>query len=68
MTDTAEDNLPHKSAADPAKSLIENILSSLKPFELGLDEACFKDCLEKGEAILLLDGLDEVSTERSYTK
>jgi len=48
---------------DPEKSCLENILAALQKHQLGLDENFFLPYLQKGEAILLLDGLDEVPTE-----
>ncbi len=48
---------------DPEKSCLENILAALQKHQLGLDESFFLPYLQKGEAILLLDGLDEVPTE-----
>ena len=48
---------------DPQKPFIENILSTLQKHQLGLDEKFFLPYLQKGESILLLDGLDEVPTE-----
>lgn len=48
---------------DPEKSCIENILAALQKHQLGLDDKFFLPYLQKGEAILLLDGLDEVPTE-----
>ncbi len=48
---------------DPQKTLVENLLGVLQKYELGLDEPFFKSYLEKGRAIILLDGLDEVPTE-----
>ncbi|MBI1926013.1 SUMF1/EgtB/PvdO family nonheme iron enzyme [Candidatus Poribacteria bacterium] len=48
---------------DPQKSLVDNILSRLEMYELGLDEQFFTPYLRNGEAIVLLDGLDEVATE-----
>ncbi len=48
---------------DPSKSCIENILAALQKHRLGLDNSFFLPYLQKGEAILLLDGLDEVPTE-----
>jgi formylglycine-generating enzyme required for sulfatase activity len=48
---------------DPEKSCVENILAALQKHQLGLDEKFFLPYLQKGEAILLLDGLDEVPTE-----
>lgn len=48
---------------DPSKTLVENLLAVLQKYDLGLDEPFFKSYLEKGRAIVLLDGLDEVPTE-----
>ncbi|MBI1922793.1 SUMF1/EgtB/PvdO family nonheme iron enzyme [Candidatus Poribacteria bacterium] len=48
---------------DPAKPLVDNILSALPKDALGVNENFFMPCLREGEAILLLDGLDEVPTE-----
>ena len=48
---------------DPEKSCLENILAALQKHQLGLDDKFFLPYLQKGEAILLLDGLDEVPTE-----
>jgi len=48
---------------DPEKSGVENILAALQKHQLGLEEKFFAPYLQKGEAILLLDGLDEVPTE-----
>jgi len=48
---------------DPEKSCVENILAALQKHRLGLDDKFFLPYLQKGEAILLLDGLDEVPTE-----
>jgi len=53
---------------DPQSSLVENILSRLKKYELGLDGQFFTSYLRNGEAILLLDGLDEVATEEKRTE
>jgi hypothetical protein len=48
---------------EPQKSLAENILSPLQKYQLSLDEHFFLSDLHNGQAILLLDGLDEVPTE-----
>ncbi len=47
----------------PERSLVENILSALQKYALGLDENFFLSYLREGRALLLLDGLDEVPTE-----
>lgn len=48
---------------NPEKSLIENILISFQKHPLGLNREFFEFFLYNGQAILLLDGLDEVSNE-----
>jgi hypothetical protein len=48
---------------NPEKSLLENILASLQKHDLDLSEDFFRPFLEKGQAILLLDGLDEVPSD-----
>jgi hypothetical protein len=53
---------------DPRKTLIENLRAVLQKYDLGLDENFFKSYLEKGRAIVLLDGLDEVPTEKKRAR
>jgi formylglycine-generating enzyme required for sulfatase activity len=48
---------------EPQKSLVENIMAPLQKHQLGLPENFFLPFLKNGEAIILLDGLDEVATE-----
>ena len=48
---------------DPQQSLLENILAPLEKHQLKLDAKFFEPYLRDGNAILLLDGLDEVPTE-----
>lgn len=49
---------------DPEQPLTANILASLQKYHLDLSEEFFLHYLQEGRAILLLDGLDEVPTEK----
>lgn len=49
---------------DPEQSLTANILAALQKYRRDLPEEFFLHYLQKGRAILLLDGLDEVPTEK----
>ncbi|NUM65635.1 NACHT domain-containing protein [candidate division KSB1 bacterium] len=49
---------------DPEQPLTANILASLQKYHLDLSEEFFLHYLQAGRAILLLDGLDEVPTEK----
>lgn len=49
---------------DPEQPLTANILASLQKYRLDLSEEFFLHYLQEGRAILLLDGLDEVPTEK----
>lgn len=49
---------------DPELPLTANILASLQKYHLDLSEEFFLHYLQEGRAILLLDGLDEVPTEK----
>ncbi|RQW04567.1 NACHT domain-containing protein, partial [candidate division KSB1 bacterium] len=48
---------------DIEKSFLQNICRQLEGLDLGLSEEFFKEKLDKGHAIVLLDGLDEVADE-----
>ncbi|MBN2011702.1 SUMF1/EgtB/PvdO family nonheme iron enzyme [candidate division KSB1 bacterium] len=50
---------------DTDKGLIDAICHHLRDYDLKLSEAFFKDRLEHGRAIILLDGLDEVADEQA---
>lgn len=54
--------LPLRSV-DMSKTFIQNICAQFQDYDLKLSEAFFLDRLEKGRAIVLLDGLDEVADE-----
>jgi len=54
--------LPLRSA-DLNKTFIQNICEQFHDYDLKLSEPFFLDRLEKGRAIVLLDGLDEVADE-----
>lgn len=49
---------------DPELPLTANTLASLQKYHLDLSEEFFLHYLQEGRAILLLDGLDEVPTEK----
>jgi len=51
-------------SVDPGKNLIQNILALLEEYSIDVDEKFFRRYLRGGKAIVLLDGLDEVPTEK----